>query len=178
MKNLTPIADCYFRNGLSPLVEFIDLKSLKVIEKEMRRVFTDVSGQEYDPQRGNVIKIHTPTPCLSLYLRVKKILENIFQKTLYGSYWYSTLYYHNSFMESHVDRKACEISVSMNLFQDSEWELHVLDYNNIDHAVKTPPGFGVIYDGINCAHWRDNFTGKEYAQLFLHYFSKPPKILK
>lgn len=177
MKKINPITECYLSNGLSPLIEFIDIKSLKIIEKKMRSLFSNMSSQEYDDQRGDVIKIHNPPPCITLYTDVKKILENIFQRRLYGSYWYSTLYYNNSFMTSHVDRTACEISVSMNLYQDQEWDLHILDYNQIDHAVKTPPGHGIIYDGINCPHWRERYIGKEYAQLFLHYYSKPPKIL-
>lgn len=177
MKRDITISECYYRNGISPLIKFIDIEPLKKIENEMRKVFLRLPDQCYDPDRGDVIKIHTPLPCLPLYIDVKKILENILQRKLYGSYWYSTLYHNTAFMASHYDRDACEISVSMNLYRDTEWDLHVLDYNEIDHAVNTPPGYGVIYDGINCAHWRDNYTGNEYAQIFLHYLTKPPKIL-
>ena len=68
---------------------------------------------------------------------------------------------------------SCEVSVSVFLgaTSDVDWPLWIEGYQST-RAVALSPGDGVLYRGIECAHWREAFSGQDHAQLFLHYVDR------
>ena len=44
--------------------------------------------------------------------------------------------------------------------------------------VNLKPGDMLIYSGCELEHWREEFTGKDCAQVFLHYNKASSKIAK
>tara|TARA_R110000822_G_scaffold310547_2_gene443930 strand:- start:272 stop:835 length:564 start_codon:yes stop_codon:yes gene_type:complete len=79
------------------------------------------------------------------------------------SFW--RMYTKFSELESHKDRPACEISVTINLGGDgTSWPIYIEG-----NKINLKPGDAVIYLGCDLSHWREEFKGDWQAQTFLHY---------
>jgi hypothetical protein len=69
----------------------------------------------------------------------------------------------------HRDRPSCEISLSVNLKKDKDWNIWIQKPNGDEINVNLNPGDAVLYLGCQADHWRNKFEGEEHIQLFLHY---------
>lgn len=103
----------------------------------------------------------------------KNKLEGILGEKLYPTYYYDRFYYNNSFLNRHIDRPSCEISVSVNISSnlDYDWPLF-FEINKEIHGVPTKPGDAIIYKGMEVPHWRQSLIGKKelyYHQIFFHF---------
>jgi hypothetical protein len=87
---------------------------------------------------------------------------------LQPAYSYLRVYEHGAVLEKHVDRFACEISVSITVDTDRDWPLYLQDGSKTISAILNP-GDGLIYRGIDIPHWRKAFEGEYHTQVFLHY---------
>ncbi len=92
--------------------------------------------------------------------RVSKILG----VNIVPTYSYARKYYNNSVLKKHRDREACEISLSVHLDGDKEWDLIIKGY-----PVSLNKGDAVLYWGHQDEHWREPYTGDSYTNVFLHY---------
>lgn len=54
------------------------------------------------------------------HYQIKKVVENIIGKKLYPTYYYDRFYFYNQELSKHVDREACEISVSVHISTNLE----------------------------------------------------------
>lgn len=99
--------------------------------------------------------------------------------SLTPTYSYFRVYRRGDVLPRHLDRPACEISVSLALGQaeGKPWPLGVMSRGALT-TTPTPlsrsmialtPGQALIYRGHECPHWREPFEGDGAAQLFLHY---------
>lgn len=93
---------------------------------------------------------------------------------LYPTYSYARIYHKGDELRPHRDRRACEISVSLNLGQtpDIPWPLCIRGRDNKDAAAPLRPGEALIYHGIELTHWRAPYEGEECAQVFMHYVNQ------
>jgi hypothetical protein len=69
----------------------------------------------------------------------------------------------------HRDRPSCEISLSVNLKKDKDWDLWIQKPNGEEVNINLNPGDAVLYLGCQADHWRNKFEGSEHVQVFLHY---------
>ncbi|HVZ52482.1 MAG TPA: hypothetical protein VG986_10975 [Pseudolabrys sp.] len=92
---------------------------------------------------------------------------------LHPTYSYYRLYKHGDVLKRHLDRPACEISVTLNIAQTpaEPWPIYV-KRDAGPYAALLQPGDALIYRGCDCAHWRDAYTGRQLAQVFLHYVDR------
>lgn len=92
---------------------------------------------------------------------------------LLPTYSYFRLYKHGDVLKRHRDRKACEISVTVNLGQQpaQPWPIWVESERETDSALLMP-GDGLLYRGIDLFHWRDAYDGEKLVQVFLHYVDR------
>lgn len=90
--------------------------------------------------------------------------------SLYPTYSYLRLYGTGDALAPHVDREACEVSLSLNIGQEPSvpWPLWIRGASGA-RAVRLEPGDAVVYRGIECEHWRERYDGVRLAQVFLHY---------
>jgi hypothetical protein len=97
-------------------------------------------------------------------------VESHVGRLLYPTYSFFRAYKNGDTLPVHIDRVACEISLSLCLgYHASEtWPLFIEGPNGV-FAAKLEPGDGLIYKGIECQHWREPFTGQSASQAFLHY---------
>jgi hypothetical protein len=80
----------------------------------------------------------------------------------------------------HKDRYSCEISTTLNLGGDP-WAIYLDPTGNKGQAgikVDLKPGDMLIYSGCDLEHWREEFTGKDCGQVFLHYNKSSSKTAK
>ena len=102
--------------------------------------------------------------------RLRPTIEQLAGCRLFPSYSYFRVYKHGDTLARHVDRPACELSVSLNLGQepDEPWPLGILGRRGENYALLST-GDGLLYRGTECPHWRDAYQGQRLAQVFLHY---------
>jgi hypothetical protein len=92
---------------------------------------------------------------------------------LLPTYSYFRLYKHGDVLCRHRDRRACEISISLNIGQKpaDPWPLRLEDESG-SYAALLRPGDALLYRGIDKFHWREPYQGKMLVQVFLHYVDR------
>ena len=110
-------------------------------------------------------------PLIQVYLTSKKpIVEKIFGLELNESYSFWRCYTYNANLEKHIDRPACEYSVTVNVDSDQKWPIFMEG-----NSITLNKGDAVVYKGAEIEHWRDAFEGDYNMQFFLHYVDKNGK---
>ncbi|MEM7602372.1 MAG: hypothetical protein AAF357_13265 [Verrucomicrobiota bacterium] len=101
--------------------------------------------------------------------RVCPTMEEITGTSLWPTYAYYRLYRTGMELKKHIDRPACEYSVSVCLGRthEDDWPLFVNG-----KALSCYPGDGVVYKGCEVEHWREPLPRGEQIQVFLHYVDK------
>lgn len=102
--------------------------------------------------------------CNILLGRLLDIVSKASGKRLKPTYTYCRVYLKGADLKPHKDRPSCEYSVTLNLSQTHPWPIFMGK-----RAVTQNPGDGVLYKGCEIEHSRQQFTGDEYVQVFLHY---------
>tara|TARA_R110000823_G_scaffold283627_1_gene401798 strand:- start:55 stop:594 length:540 start_codon:yes stop_codon:yes gene_type:complete len=97
----------------------------------------------------------------------KQIFEKASNLELIEAYSFWRLYKKFSSLEKHVDRKSCEVTISVNIKADREWPLFIGG-----ERIIIKPGDGVLYFGEKLEHWREEYDGDYSLQVFFHYVLK------
>jgi hypothetical protein len=101
----------------------------------------------------------------------KKIpqVSNMVEELVFPTYTFARIYKNGQVLERHIDRPACEISLSVHLYGDKEWPIYMQKPDGVQVPVVLSSGDAVIYLGCDTPHWRNAYDGEEYGQFFLHY---------
>ena len=134
----------------------------------------------------------------TIHTGVRLKLEKIIGRKLYNTYYYDRFYFSGQKLERHMDRDACEISVSIHIStnledEDAKWPFWIKTPDKYADKKKTQvlvpgeerslsvkPGDGILYKGCERPHWREAMPGKVkkvfgkevepyYHQIFFHY---------
>jgi hypothetical protein len=133
----------------------------------------DLNDSESDPQVPNAKAILKSNLMFeTLQERLWPVIEGVVGEELLPTYAYARLYSNGDVLEKHIDRPACEVSVTIQLGRSHHyaWPIYV-GRDRFDLA----EGDGVIYPGCDIVHWRDCCDGPEgyySGQVFLHYVRK------
>lgn len=104
----------------------------------------------------------------------KETVENATGKELIPTYSYSRVYQPGERLAPHVDRPACEISVTVNVATKGAFSPIYTQYGQNDperHVLS--PGDAVIYMGCDVMHWRQPLADNQLnVQFMLHYVDK------
>lgn len=113
---------------------------------------------------------YAPLPFETLLIHLQPLIESTVKKRLYPTYSYARIYYKNSELEKHKDRKSSEITVSVCIEKDSsDWPLWIEIDKNHPERIDLDVGDLVIYSGRKQLHWREPFNGEKQVQAFLQY---------
>jgi len=96
------------------------------------------------------------------------------------TYSYARIYKQGDILARHKDRYSCEISTTLNLGGDP-WPIYLDPTGKQSQAgvkVELEQGDMLIYSGCELEHWREEFKGKNCAQVFLHYNKANSKTAK
>ena len=91
------------------------------------------------------------------------------RETVLPTYCYARHYLNDAILSAHTDRPACEISVTLHLDGDMDWPFHIMTSDGKQADVTLQSGDAMIYLGMKGKHWRHNYKGQSYTQVFLHY---------
>ncbi|NVM37962.1 MAG: hypothetical protein HWN81_20380 [Candidatus Lokiarchaeota archaeon] len=102
-------------------------------------------------------------------------VSELLGETVLPTYSYARSYRHGEKLARHKDRDACEISLTLHLKGDKYWDIN-MEAPKRDDDLEGPPslitldqGDAILYRGREAYHWRDEYPGEQYTQVFLHY---------
>jgi hypothetical protein len=171
--NYIVIKQAVSKELISFLFDYISLKK-DVVQKLYQAKYTTpnlyILGHWNDAQVPNTYCHYSDIAFETLLKKLKPIVEKETNKKLNESYSYFRFYKKNDKLKKHIDRKECELSTTLNLGGDT-WPIYLENKKIILKA-----GDMLIYKGNLLEHWRNKFTGKECAQVFLHYVSSKLKF--
>ena len=142
--------------------------------------FTEYYGVWNDKQVPNTYSHYSDIAMETLLQQVKPIMEKNTKLKLSETYSYARIYKKGDVLARHKDRYSCEISTTLNLGGDP-WPIYLDPTGRKGQAgikVDLEPGDMLIYSGCELEHWREEFTGNNCAQVFLHYNKAGSKIAK
>jgi hypothetical protein len=116
----------------------------------------------------------------TLLQEVKPVMEKHTGLKLSETYSYARMYKNGDVLARHKDRYSCEISTTLNLGGDP-WPIYLDPTGKQGQAgikINLKPGDMLIYSGCDLEHWREEFTGKNCGQVFLHYNRANSKAAK
>ena len=153
--------------------------------------FTTEWGVWNDTQAPETYSHYGDVAMETLLLAVLPKMEKETGLKLYPTYAYARIYKNGDILKRHKDRFSCEISTTMNLGGD-KWPIYIesdpkkgkdgangyeSEYTD-GVKVDLKPGDMLVYKCNICEHWRDQFEGKDCAQVFLHYNNQKTKNSK
>ncbi len=99
------------------------------------------------------------------------VLEEITGRQLFPTYSYFRIYKRGDCLPIHVDRPACEVSLSLcvDCKAPEPWPIFVESARGDAVPLELLPGDALLYKGCDCKHWREVFYGESAAQVFFHY---------
>ena len=130
---------------------------------------TKVQNVPGDPQAPGSPSVYNYMPFVKLLVELTPKISELAQEPLLPTYSYARVYTKGAVLHRHRDRPACEVSVTLNLKKDAPWEIFFQKPDMTEVGLDLPPGAGVVYQGCAADHWRNEFHGSEYVQVFLHY---------
>jgi len=154
--------------------------------------FATEFGVWNDEQVPNTYSHYSDIAMETLLLAVQPIMEKQTGLKLIPTYSYARIYKKGDILHRHKDRFSCEISTTLNLGGDN-WPIYIepnpkmggvvegKDYisdNTKGIKVDLKPGDMLVYRGNLLEHWREEFNGKDCAQVFLHYNNAATKGAK
>ncbi len=165
--------DQYNQQGFVEIQNVIDHELLELVSGYLKLKLNHENSDRVPRSKGNSFEIYSD-PFMELLLeKIQPVIEKVTNLILFPTYSYIRLYRNGDALSPHVDRLACEVSVSLCLTRDVgeysayDWPIFM---NGI--AVPTYPGNAVIYKGCDIQHWREPFVGIQQSQLFLHYIDR------
>jgi len=108
-------------------------------------------------------------PFLELLCEKNNVVSSLVEELVLPTYSFCMVYGPESQLIRHLDRPACEISLTVHLGGDTQWPIYIKKPSGEEVSFKLNPGDAVLYLGCVAEHWREKFTGQYYSQVFLHY---------
>jgi hypothetical protein len=160
--------DELIKNSYIKLPKFISNERADELKAEFTQ-FAKVNNLRGDGQAPNSSVSYNYKSFLELLCNKTAELSKIVESQLLPTYTYARVYYEKSVLERHVDRPACEVSITLNLGGDEEWPIYIETPEGKEVEMNLEPGDAMLYLGCVAPHWRNEFSGKEYCQAFMHY---------
>lgn len=152
------------QDGYKILREIVDTKTLYEYCLQIEKF-----GNYHDPQVPNTPSFYGDKEMDKLQDSLHERIEWETGLKLFKTYNYFRIYKNGDVLRHHTDRPACEISITLHIGGDADWEIYVMDKDENPIKVMLKPGDLLIYRGIERPHWRPKFTGTKYVQVFMHF---------
>ena len=171
-KELANFVYSYFKNKRNVARVLFDTKYISP--------FTEYFGVWNDTQVPNTYSHYADLAMETLLQQVKPVMEKHTGIKLSETYSYARIYKKGDVLARHKDRFSCEISTTLNLGGD-KWPIYLDPTCKKGQAgieINLNAGDMLIYSGCDLEHWREEFTGKDCGQVFLHYNKASSKMAK
>lgn len=131
--------------------------------------FCITNNLEGDTQAENSHTAYNYIDFLELLCEKTPEISKFIGEPVLPTYTYARVYKEGSDLKHHVDRDACEISLTLHLAGDTDWPIYIAKPNGEEVKVSLKSGDAMLYLGCDADHWRETFQGSQYVQVFLHY---------
>ena len=155
-------------NNYLVIPNFINSHKASILAKEYKN-HCDSHQIDGDSQAPNSHSSYNYLSFLELLCEKTQEVSSIIEETVLPTYVYSRVYHEGSTLEKHKDRDACEISLTLHLESDKNWSIYIETPSGEERCVDLHPGDAMLYLGTKAEHWRNEFDGEYYTQVFLHY---------
>lgn len=148
---------------------FISQEQAQALQKQFYKL--EVSGEYIkDHQAPNSPAIYNFKPFLELLCQKTSEVGMLIEESVLPTYTYARIYKNGEVLIRHRDRAACEISLTVHIGGDLDWDIGIQKPNGEEVTLNLNIGDALLYLGCTADHWRDKpFSGQNYAQVFLHY---------
>lgn len=140
---------------------------------ELSSKFRNYYNANQDVCRGDTFVIGTPaiynfSPNVSLLTNKTNEVSKHLGEPVIPTYTYCRLYKKGDVLLRHSDRPECEVSLTVHLDGDYSWDIF-LETEAGEEKVTLHKGDALMYSGCKVSHWRTEYEGEYYNQVFLHY---------
>jgi hypothetical protein len=155
-------------NNYLIIPNFISPERSKILSDEFK-LYCEKENLSGDDQSPNSHSIYNHISFLELLCEKTPEISTLIEETVLPTYSYARVYKEGSVLENHVDRDACEISLTLHLDGDYPWPIWIETPQKEKKFVSLNPGDAMVYLGRIAPHWREEYKGSYYSQVFLHY---------
>ncbi|HSW69115.1 MAG TPA: hypothetical protein VLI69_03000 [Gammaproteobacteria bacterium] len=132
------------------------------------------NGNLKDDQVPQTPSFYQDKKMVVLHKKLLPQVEYLLKKTLLPTFCYYRTYRTGAILRAHKDRKACEISISLNLGQQGDlWDLWLLDHNENAINITLAPGDALLYRGCKLTHWRGKLVNADFVSQVFFFFIDP-----
>jgi len=165
----------YLENGYVILKDFLNIgvrkylngRTFRYLESPYHNGYKKGSGNGEHSRSWNTYAHETWEAVLEMVCPTVQVLTGA---PIIPTYSYQRMYMNGSAMAHHSDRPACQISLTINLGQSHVWPIYCTSLKTKKYVeVVQEPGDALLYLGCNIGHYRPEYKGDWYNQLFLHY---------
>ena len=142
--------------------------------KEELNVYQKYCYNKLDENKGDVDEQSSSPawyndPLMNSLLNVKlPVVEKESNLKLFPTYAYWRYYIFGGILKKHLDRPACEISITACIKKYDNWPMIVEGT-----SFELDEGDAILYAGCDQKHWRLGiYKGEGMAQVFLHYVNQ------
>lgn len=125
-------------------------------------------GVPGDTQAPNSSSVYNYISFVELLCEKTPEISKIVGETVLPTYTYARVYRSGDELLRHKDRPSCELSLTVNLGGSDPWDIWV-ESEGREIPITLNPGDAMVYLGAEVEHWREQFHGDHYYQVFLHY---------
>ena len=156
------------KNFLNPgVTKYFNGRTFRYLEHPYHNDYNKGSGHGEHSRSWNTYAHETWEAALEM---VCPSVQQIIGAPVIPTYSYQRMYMNCSAMAHHSDRPACQLSLTINLGQSHSWPIYCTSLKTKKYVeVIQEPGDALLYLGCNIGHYRPEYKGDWYNQLFLHY---------
>lgn len=146
---------------------FLKKEELEMLQKYCYNKLDENKDYQIDPQSFSPSWYKDPlmTSLLDIKLPMVEKESNL---KLIPTYAYWRYYICGATLNKHLDRPACEVSITSCIKKYDNWPLVIKN-----KTIELNEGDALLYDGYNQKHGRPGvYKGDGMAQVFLHYVNK------
>lgn len=156
--------------GYAEWEHFITKGEAAVLDAEVRTARKLLpTAFSFDTQCPMSPAVYNFIPFLELLVDKTKAVSDFLGHKVLPTYTYGRMYVNNEVLETHTDRPACEISLTVNLSSDTPWPIYFQTPTGEERSIILDVGDAALYLGCERPHWREPFQGQDCVQVFLHY---------
>lgn len=149
------------------LCEFLALE-YELMEEVCKVLY---AGADLSDLEENTFARYAPLMFETLMVKLNPLVAKEWGHELVPVYSYARIYYKGSQLKKHFDRPSSEVSVSVAISKEPEynWPIYIKNEDGVEHEINLDVGDIVIYSGRKHEHWRNPYEGNKVVQAFLQY---------
>lgn len=171
---MTSTAEIFETKGCVEVSNFLDSTTISTVSQYLEnKLIREEWG--LDSSDGVTELSYYADPLIEIFLvQCKKSVEEICGRELLPTYSFARVYQPGEDLRPHLDREACEISVTVNVANTGDLSPIYMQYgeNSVSKHFLNP-GDAVVYKGCEVRHWRLPMESNQTTvQFMLHYVDK------